>query len=92
VLIRSDNLAYALRWSGEIGKWFEKNKTNGLRVMGPAVAPLSRLKGDHRYHFVLKSANRPALNESLRKLVAFSAEQKIPRTNLIIDVDAVSLM
>ena len=92
VLIRSDNLAHALRWSGEIGKWFEKNKTNGLRVMGPAVAPLSRLKGDHRYHFVLKSANRPALNGSLRKLVAFAAEQKIPRTNLIIDVDAVSLM
>jgi primosomal protein N' (replication factor Y) len=92
VLIRSDNLAHALRWSGEIGTWFEKNKTNGLRVMGPAVAPLSRLKGDHRYHFVLKSANRPALNESLRKLVNFAAEQKIPRTNLIIDVDAVSLM
>jgi primosomal protein N' (replication factor Y) (superfamily II helicase) len=92
VLIRSDNLAHALRWSGEIGKWFEKNKTNGLRVMGPAVAPLSRLKGDHRYHFVLKSANRPALNESLRALVNFAAEQKIPRTNLIIDVDAVSLM
>jgi len=92
VLIRSDNLAHALRWSGDIGKWFEKNKTNGLRVMGPAVAPLSRLKGDHRYHFVLKSANRPALNESLRALVNFATEQKIPRTNLIIDVDAVSLM
>lgn len=92
VLVRSDNLAHALRWSGDIGKWFDKNKTNGLRVMGPAIAPLSRLKGDHRYHFVLKSASRPALNDSLRKLVSFSAEQKIPRTNLVIDVDAVSLM
>lgn len=92
VLIRSDKLDLALRWSGEIGKWFDKNKTNGLRVMGPAVAPLSRLKGDHRYHFVLKSANRPALNESLRALVNFAADQKISRTNLIVDVDAVSLM
>jgi len=92
VLIRSDKLELALRWSGEIGKWFDKNKTNGLRVMGPAIAPLSRLKGDHRYHFVLKSASRPALNESLRKLVNFAAEQKIPRTNLVIDVDAISLM
>ena len=92
VLVRSDKLEFALRWSGEIGKWFDKNKTNGLRVMGPAIAPLSRLKGDHRYHFVLKSASRPALNESLRKLVDFAGEQKIPRTNLVIDVDAVSLM
>ncbi len=92
VLIRSDNLAHALRWSGEIGEWFDKNKSNGLRVMGPAVAPLSRLKGDHRYHFVLKSANRPSLNESLRALVKFAADQKISRTNLIIDVDAISLM
>jgi primosomal protein N' (replication factor Y) len=92
VLIRSDKLELALRWSGEIGKWFDKNKTNGLRVMGPAIAPLSRLKGDHRYHFVLKSANRPALNDSLRKLVNFAGEQKIPRTNLVIDVDAISLM
>ena len=92
VLIRSDKLELALRWSGEIGKWFDKNKTGGLRVMGPAIAPLSRLKGDHRYHFVLKSASRPALNESLRKLVDFAGEQKIPRTNLVIDVDAISLM
>jgi primosomal protein N' (replication factor Y) len=92
VLIRSDKLDLALRWSGEIGKWFDKNKSNGLRVMGPAIAPLSRLKGDHRYHFVLKSASRPALNESLRKLVNFAGDQKIPRTNLVIDVDAISLM
>src|SRR5256885_11229032 len=84
VLIRSDKLDLALRWSGEIGKWFEKNKTNGLRVMGAAVAPLSRLKDDNHYHFVLRSASSPALNGSLVALVTCAPAQKSPRPTRII--------
>ena len=50
LLIRSDKLDEALRWSGILGKWFEKTRHEGIRVLGPAAAPILRLKQDYRYH------------------------------------------
>ena len=65
VLVRSNKLDEALRWSGILGKWFEKTRHEGIRVLGPAAAPIMRLKQDYRYHFVVKSASREKLNALL---------------------------
>ena len=92
VLIRSDKLDEALRWSGTLGKWFEQNRHEGVRVLGPAVAPIMRLKRDYRYHFVLKSPSREKLNATLRAMLAYATAHKIPRTQVIVDVDALWLM
>jgi primosomal protein N' (replication factor Y) (superfamily II helicase) len=92
VLVRSDKLDEALTWSGILGKWFEKTRHEGIRVLGPAAAPIVRLKRDYRYHFVLKSASREKLNGLLRTMLAYAAQQKIPRTQVIVDVDALWLM
>jgi primosomal protein N' (replication factor Y) len=92
VLIRSDKLDDALQWSGTLGKWFEQNRHEGVRVLGPATAPIIRLKRDYRYHFVLKSPSREKLNKTLRAMLAYAASQKIPRTQVIVDVDALWLM
>jgi primosomal protein N' (replication factor Y) len=61
-------------------------------VLGPAAAPILRLKQDYRYHFVLKSDSREKLNAVLRAMLAYAAQRKIPRTQVIVDVDAVWLM
>jgi primosomal protein N' (replication factor Y) len=92
VLIRSDKLDEALQWSGTLGKWFEQNRHEGVRVLGPATAPILRLKRDYRYHFVLKSPSREKLNATLRAMLAYATLQKIPRTQVIVDVDALWLM
>jgi primosomal protein N' (replication factor Y) len=92
VLVRSDKLDEALQWSGVLGKWFEKTRHEGIRVLGPAAAPILRLKRDYRYHFVLKAASREKLNTLLRSMLAYAAQQKIPRTQVIVDVDAIWLM
>jgi primosomal protein N' (replication factor Y) len=92
VLVRSDKLDEALRWSGILGKWFEKTRHEGIRVLGPAAAPIVRLKRDYRYHFVLKSASREKLNATLRSMLVYAAQEKIPRMQVIVDVDAVWLM
>ncbi len=92
VLIRSDKLDEALQWSGTLGKWFEQNRHEGVRVLGPAAAPILRLKRDYRYHFVLKSPSREKLNATLRAMLAYAASRKIPRTQVIVDVDALWLM
>jgi|HubBroStandDraft_4_1064222.scaffolds.fasta_scaffold01096_9 primosomal protein N' (replication factor Y) len=92
VLIRSDKLDEALQWSGTLGKWFEQTRHESVRVLGPATAPILRLKRDYRYHFVLKSPSREKLNATLRAMLAYAATQKIPRTQVIVDVDALWLM
>jgi primosomal protein N' (replication factor Y) len=92
LLLRSDKLEQTLKWTGQIERWFETTRNEGVRVLGPSVAPIMRLKRDYRYHFIVKAEGREKLNATLRKLLAFAAEQKIPRTNLIVDVDALSLL
>jgi primosomal protein N' (replication factor Y) (superfamily II helicase) len=92
VLIRSNKLEEALQWSGTLGRWFEQHRHEGVRVLGPAAAPILRLKRDYRYHFVLKSPSRERLNATLRAMLACAAQQKIPRTQVIVDVDALWLM
>jgi primosomal protein N' (replication factor Y) len=92
VLVRSDKMDEALQWSGELGRWFEKTRHEDVRVLGPAAAPILRLKRDYRYHLVLKSPSREKLNATLRAMLAHAVQQKIPRTQVIVDVDAVWLM
>ncbi|MCI0353883.1 MAG: primosomal protein N', partial [Acidobacteria bacterium] len=95
VLVRSEKLEQALRISGVLGRWFEKTanqRPEDLRVLGPAAAPIVRLKRDYRYHFVLKSASRKRLNATLRAMLAFADAEKITRSNVIVDVDALALM
>jgi primosomal protein N' (replication factor Y) (superfamily II helicase) len=92
VLIRSEKLDDALKWSGELGRWFEKTRHEGIRVLGPAAAPITRLKRDYRYHFILKSPSREKMNALLRGMLAEAVARKIPRTQVIVDVDAVWLM
>ncbi|HZD94396.1 MAG TPA: primosomal protein N', partial [Candidatus Sulfotelmatobacter sp.] len=83
VLVRSDKLEQTLRWTGQIGKWFESTRNEGIRVLGPSVAPIMRLKRDFRYHFILKATSREKLNAALRRMLVFADTEKIPRTNLI---------
>jgi primosomal protein N' (replication factor Y) (superfamily II helicase) len=92
VLVRSDKLEQTLRWTGQLGKWFESTRNEGVRVLGPSVAPIMRLKRDFRYHFILKAASREKLNTTLRRMLTFADAEKIPRTNVIADVDALSLL
>jgi primosomal protein N' (replication factor Y) (superfamily II helicase) len=92
VIIRSEKMDDALAWSGELGRWFENTRHEGIRVLGPAAAPIVRLKRDYRYHFILKSPSRQKMNTLLRAMLAEAATKKIPRTQIIVDVDALWLM
>ncbi len=92
VLVRGDQLDEVLEWSGLLGKWFNQTRHETVRVLGPAAAPIMRLKRDYRYHFILRSPSREKLNTTLRAMLAYAAQQKIPRTQVIVDMDALWLM
>lgn len=92
VLLRSDKLELAMRYAGIVHRWVDRTRLEGIRVMGPAVAPLSRIKRDYRFHFILKSASRERLNATLRALVVNAVAEDVARTSIIVDVDPQSLM
>jgi primosomal protein N' (replication factor Y) len=94
VLVQSQKLEEAAGWAGILGKYLLQNQNRGaaVRVLGPCTAPIARIKNVYRFHIILKSANRKALNEALRGMLAHAAEKDVPRRNLIVDVDALRLM
>jgi primosomal protein N' (replication factor Y) (superfamily II helicase) len=92
IIIQSPKLEEATAWATNLGKWFERTRLDKIRVLGPAAAPISRIKRIYRFHFVLKAEQRKSLSITLRAMLAFTDAHEIPRRNLIVDVDAVHLM
>ena len=92
VVIQSEKLEEATGWSSALGRWFQQTRLDKVRVLGPAAAPIVRLKRIYRYHFVLKAEQRQTLGATLRAMLAFAETQGIARRNLVVDVDAVHLM
>ena len=80
-----------MRMSAEIGNFFGPNPAE-LKVLGPAEAPIPKLKMEFRYQLLLKAANRKRLNELLHSLRAFAQEKHWPATALVIDVDPLTLL
>jgi primosomal protein N' (replication factor Y) len=91
VLVRSEKKEMAMRMSTELG-FLLNPPPEKLRVMGPAEAPVPRLKNEYRYQFLIKAASRKSLNELLQKIRNFAAEHKWGATALVIDVDPLTLM
>ncbi|HUZ94381.1 MAG TPA: primosomal protein N', partial [Edaphobacter sp.] len=92
VVVQSEKLEEATGWSSTLGRWFQQTRLDKVRVLGPAAAPIVRLKRIYRYHFVLKAEQRGTLGATLRAMLAFAETQGIARRNLVVDVDAVHLM
>lgn len=91
ILVRDEIQEEALRKSTELERML-RPEPKEMRVMGPAPAPVPRLKNEFRYQLLLKSSDRKKLNETLHTIRRFAAEQKWGATSLVIDVDPVSLM
>jgi len=92
VLVRDTKLEKAIRWSRQIEAFFEAQKPTDIKILGPAAAPLARLKREYRFHFLLKSSRRAALNQLLHKCLAHCAEREIPDRGILVDVDPVNLL
>ncbi len=91
VLVRDAKQEAAMRMSSELGLLMTPPPEN-LKIMGPAEAPVPRLKAEFRYQFLIKAASRKALNELLRQIRTFATQRKWSATALTIDVDPLSLM
>ena len=91
VLVRDTKVENAIRWSRALASHFCLSETRGVKVLGPAAAPLARLRNEYRFQFVLKAPQRTALARALSTVPDFCIAQAIPATSVIIDVDPTSL-
>jgi primosomal protein N' (replication factor Y) (superfamily II helicase) len=92
VIVQSERLEEVLDWSARLGRWLQQRKLEGVRVLGPAAAPNSRLKRIYRYHLVLKADRRDVLGAALREMLAVVDHEEIPRRSVVVDVDPMHLM
>jgi primosomal protein N' (replication factor Y) len=91
VLVRSESQEMGLRMAAELSR-FLTPAPEAVRILGPAEAPVPRLKNEYRYQFLIKSSSRTVLNELLCRARHFAHEHRWGATALVIDVDPLSLM
>ncbi len=91
VLLRSKDQEAAMRMSADLGS-FLAPPPEGLKVLGPAEAPVPKLKQEFRYQLLLKAVSRKALNDTLRLLRRFAEERKWPAASMAVDVDPLTLL
>jgi primosomal protein N' (replication factor Y) (superfamily II helicase) len=92
VIVRDTSLEKAIRFSRLLSEYFSPFDGKGVRVLGPATAPLARLKKEHRFQFLLKSPKRSVLTKLLSGAMAFSDAKEIPQTAVLVDMDPLSLL
>ena len=91
VLVRDRKIENAIRWSRALAAYFAPFEKLGVKILGPAAAPLARLRRDYRFQFVLKSPHRSALGKALTAAFDFCEAKEIPETAVIVDVDPQNL-
>lgn len=92
ILVRSERMEEAAGWSAALGRWFANANLPGVRVLGPAPAPIAKIKRIYRFHLLLKAERRDALSRALRAAREHAEQAGIPRAALVFDMDAISLM
>src|SRR5450631_2459134 len=92
VIVRDTNLEKAIVWSRQLSEYFAPHDGKGARILGPATAPLARLKKEYRFQFLLKSPKRSMLTRLLTGALDYCEAKGIPVTAVLVDMDPLSLM
>lgn len=78
--------------AGWVQSWISKNSSLAdVQVLGPATAPLSKIRNQYRFHILLKAPKIETLQSIARQILVQLKKQKIS-TKVLIDVDPQNLM
>ncbi len=90
LIVRAREPRKGAREAQAIAETLREGAPGRYRVLGPAHAPLARLRQEHRFQIVLKGS-RPAMREAVRRaLTGRYGETRWP--GIAVDVDPVSVM
>ncbi len=72
VVVKGKTFAAAMEAAADLARRTRELATtaDGFVVLGPAPAPLTRLRGEHRVQFFLKGTSRAAMRHALREALA----------------------
>lgn len=68
------------------------NKDRACRILGPAPAPLARLKGEHRVQLLVKSRGRRQLRSVVETALDTLSTRGVNLRSLNLEIDPVSIM
>ena len=89
-IVRGRTFEEAMQTAAEIVRRIEPaTATAGVTVLGPAPAPLVRLRGEHRVQFLLKGARRTDMRRALETALAGMPQV---RRRVTVDVDPLSVL
>jgi primosomal protein N' (replication factor Y) len=90
LIVRSEDEGKGRDAAAALGVALRERARRGYRVLGPARAPLARLRQEHRFQILLKGA-RKAMREAVRAaLVARYGETRWP--GVAVDVDPLTVL
>jgi len=92
IMVTDRDAIGAANMAREVSTFLDSRRSNAIRILGPAPAPLERIKRMHRQLLLIKSSSRAALHHLLAGLQQYIEERKIGPTSVTIDVDPVSLL
>jgi primosomal protein N' (replication factor Y) len=90
IIVRSRTFSGAMDDAAGIAQRLRGDaERSGLRVLGPAPAPLGKLRGEYRAQLLIKGAHRTRMREAL--LSAIAARPELQR-RVVVDVDPISVL
>jgi primosomal protein N' (replication factor Y) len=93
LLIHGPDLGRVRNDSLELRKQLDAaNEQRKCRILGPAPAPLARLKGEHRFQLLLKSRSRRQLREVADTALKAASENGVNLRSVNLEIDPVSIM
>jgi primosomal protein N' (replication factor Y) len=84
VVVRSRTFAGAMDDAADLVQQLRAGGDRDFQVLGPAPAPIGRLRGEYRAQLLIKGANRKRMRESL---VAILAKRPDIARRTVVDVD-----
>ncbi len=92
-LVKHTEFAKAASFAADLARAIKAGDTeNALRVLGPAPAPIARLKGEHRMQVLIKTRYRRQAREALDGAMLGLKEAGQDLRIVTIEVDPVNLM
>ena len=93
LLVHSSDLTRVRSEAVELRKELDRvNGERAARILGPAPAPLARLKGEYRVQLLIKCRNRRELRRIIDEALKALAERKINLRSINVEIDPVSIM
>ena len=90
IVVRSRTFAGAMDEASGIAQRMRGDaERGGLKVLGPAPAPIGRLRGEYRAQLLIKGAQRKRMREALQAAIA--ARPELQR-RVLVDVDPISVL